>query len=64
MTFAYTRAGIPHRVWFEDAHAILERISIARRYGLAAGVWRLGEEDQALWSSAPVFGEASGSRAT
>jgi spore germination protein len=51
MTFAYTRAEVAHRVWFEDAHAILERISIARRYGLAAGVWRLGQEDQALWSS-------------
>jgi spore germination protein YaaH len=34
-----------------DARAILDRLLIARRYGLAAGVWRLGEEDQALWSS-------------
>ncbi len=50
MTFAYTRAGVPHRVWYMDARAILERIRIARRYGLLAGVWRLGEEDQALWS--------------
>jgi spore germination protein YaaH len=51
MTFAYTRAGVSHRVWYMDARAILERIRIARRFGLAAGVWRLGEEDQALWSS-------------
>ena len=51
MTFSYVRAGVPHRVWYMDAHAILERIRIAGRYGLAAGVWRLGEEDQALWSS-------------
>jgi spore germination protein YaaH len=51
MTFSYTLASVPHRVWYMDAHAILERIRIARRYGLAAGVWRLGEEDQALWSS-------------
>jgi spore germination protein YaaH len=51
MTFSYTLAGVPHRVWYMDARAILERIHIARRYGLAAGVWRLGEEDQALWSS-------------
>jgi spore germination protein YaaH len=51
MSFAYTRAGVPHRVWYLDARAILDRIRIARRYGLAAGVWRLGEEDQALWSS-------------
>jgi spore germination protein YaaH len=51
MTFAYTRAGVSHRVWYLDARAILDRIALARRYGLAAGVWRLGEEDQALWSS-------------
>jgi spore germination protein YaaH len=51
MTFAYTRAGVPHRVWYLDARAILDRLLIARRYGLAAGLWRLGEEDQALWSS-------------
>lgn len=54
MTFAYTRAGVSHRVWYEDAHAILERIAIARRRGLPAGVWRLGEEDQTLWSSPGV----------
>ena len=51
MTFSYTLAGVPHRVWYMDAPAILARIRIARRYGLVAGVWRLGEEDQALWSS-------------
>ncbi len=51
MTFAYTSVGVPHRVWYMDARAILDRLQIARRYGLAAGVWRLGEEDQALWSS-------------
>ena len=51
LTFAYTRTGEPHRVWYMDARAILDRLQIARRYGLAAGVWRLGEEDQALWSS-------------
>jgi spore germination protein YaaH len=51
LTFAYTRAGVSHRVWYLDAHAILDHVAIARRYGLAAGVWRLGEEDPALWSS-------------
>jgi spore germination protein len=51
LTFAYTRAGVAHRVWYLDAHAILDRLAVARRYGLAAGVWRLGEEDQAVWSS-------------
>jgi spore germination protein YaaH len=51
MTFAYTRAGVAHRVWYMDAKAIADRLRIARAYGLQAGVWRLGEEDQALWSS-------------
>ncbi|MFI5004376.1 MAG: glycosyl hydrolase family 18 protein [Solirubrobacterales bacterium] len=51
MTFGYTRAGVSHRVWYMDARAVIDRIAIARRYGLVAGVWRLGEEDQALWSS-------------
>ncbi len=50
MTFSYVLHGVAHRVWYMDAGAILARIAIAHRYGLAAGVWRLGEEDQALWS--------------
>jgi spore germination protein YaaH len=50
-TFTYARAGLTHRVWYMDAHAVLDRLRIARRYGLAAGVWRLGEEDQSLWPS-------------
>ncbi len=49
MTFAYTRGGVAHRVWYMDAAAIAQRIAIARRYGLGAGVWRLGEEDQGVW---------------
>ena len=51
MTFTYTRADVAHRVWYMDARAILQRLRIARRYRLAAGVWRLGEEDQELWSA-------------
>jgi spore germination protein YaaH len=59
VTFAYTRAGVGHRVWYLDAHAVADRLRIARDHGLAVGVWRLGGEDQALWSSAPVLeGEA------
>jgi spore germination protein YaaH len=50
MTYTYVRGGVSHRVWYMDARAILARIAIAHSYGLAAGVWRLGEEDQALWS--------------
>jgi spore germination protein YaaH len=59
VTFAYTRAGVEHRVWYLDAHAVADRLRIAREHGLAIGVWRLGGEDPALWSSTPVLeGEA------
>jgi spore germination protein YaaH len=54
MTFAYARAGVKHRVWYMDARAIADRLHIARAHGLAAGVWRLGGEDQELWSSPAV----------
>jgi spore germination protein len=51
LTFAYTRARVPHRIWYMDAQAILDCLRIARANGLQAGVWRLGEEDQSLWAS-------------
>lgn len=54
VTFAYQREGVPHRVWYLDARAILDRLKLARAHGLAVGVWRLGAEDQSLWSSAAV----------
>jgi len=54
MTFTYTRAGVTHRVWYMDTRAIADRLHIARAHGLLAGVWRLGGEDQGLWSSSPV----------
>jgi spore germination protein YaaH len=54
LTFAYTREGVPHRVWYLDARAILDRLKLGRAHGLAVGVWRLGTEDQSLWSSAVV----------
>lgn len=51
MTFSYSLVGITHRVWYMDARSISDRLRIARSYGLAAGVWRLGGEDQGIWSS-------------
>lgn len=59
MTFTYTRAGVRHRVWYMDAGAVADRLRIARAHRLAAGVWRLGGEDQGLWSS-PALGEGTG----
>jgi spore germination protein YaaH len=54
MTFAYSRAGVAHHVWYLDAHALSARLALARRFGLAAGVWRLGEEDQDVWKSPAI----------
>jgi spore germination protein YaaH len=51
LTFAYQRGGVVHRVWYLDSQAVLNRLKIARAAGLDVGVWRLGREDQALWSS-------------
>jgi spore germination protein YaaH len=59
MTFAYTRASVMHRVWYMDARAIEDRLRIARARGLGAGVWRLGGEDQGLWSSSSVINEGT-----
>jgi spore germination protein YaaH len=55
-TFEYDSEGVAHRVWYLDARAIADRLRIGRESGLAIGVWRLGSEDQALWSSSAVTG--------
>jgi len=55
LTFAYSDAeGIAHEVWSMNSQAVAALLRIARAHGLAAGVWRLGEEDQALWSSSQI----------
>lgn len=57
MTFAYTSStGATHRVWYMDARAVLDVLAIARAHGLGVGLWRLGEEDQSMWSSALLGG--------
>ncbi len=53
MTFTYTRAGVPHRVFYLDAPAIAARLRVGIAAGLQVGVWRLGSEDQSLWPSLP-----------
>ncbi len=47
-------AGVAHVVWSMDAAADAALLRIARAHGLGAGLWRLGEEDQGLWSSAAL----------
>ena len=57
MSFSYTTAaGVPHQVWYLDAHSVAQILRIGRADGLAVGLWRLGREDQRLWSSATVVG--------
>ncbi len=56
MTFSYTDAGVTHRVWYMDARSVLALLEIGRAHGLGVGVWRLGGEDQRLWSSSLLAG--------
>lgn len=53
MTFRYFSSGVRHTVYYLDAHAVTARLQVGRDAGLAVGVWRLGSEDQSLWSSLP-----------
>ncbi len=56
LTFAYMAAGVAHRVWYMDARTVLDLLRIGRAHGLAVGIWRLGGEDQRLWSSPLLSG--------
>lgn len=50
--FSYTdAAGVAHEVWYQDATSAALRIRVARERGLGVGFWRLGREDQAIWSN-------------
>jgi spore germination protein len=54
--FDYESDGVVHQVWYLDGQSIVDRLRVARAYGLAVGLWRLGDEDQGLWSSRTVAG--------
>jgi spore germination protein len=42
--------GASHEVWFENSASVQAKIDVASRYGLAGiALWRLGQEDQAIW---------------
>lgn len=56
MGFSYQRAGVAHQVWYLDAQAVVDRLRVARAYGLGAGLWRLGSEAQGIWGSHTVAG--------
>jgi spore germination protein YaaH len=52
LTFSYTTpGGISHEVWYMDAHSVAAAVRIARASGLEVGLWRLGSEDQRIWSA-------------
>ena len=56
LTFTYTDAeGVPHHVWSMDGAADAALLRIGHQHGLGAGLWRLGAEDQSLWSSAQIY---------
>ncbi|HWG08132.1 MAG TPA: glycosyl hydrolase family 18 protein [Solirubrobacteraceae bacterium] len=55
LTFDYTdAAGVAHQVWSMDAQSVASLLRIGRQHGLGTGLWRLGLEDQRLWSSSQV----------
>jgi spore germination protein YaaH len=43
-------AGVPHELWYSDHTAIGDRVALARERGLKVGFWRLGQEDERIWS--------------
>jgi spore germination protein YaaH len=43
-------AGVTHDVWYSDLKGIGDRLAIARNRGLNIGFWRLGQEDDRLWT--------------
>jgi spore germination protein YaaH len=49
-TFSYVDKGVSHEVWYPDAGTVARRVQLARDRGLGVGFWRLGREDQRLWS--------------
>jgi spore germination protein YaaH len=51
MRFDYVdEHGTPHQVWYADASTLATRMALAREAGMGTGFWRLGREDQRLWS--------------
>ncbi|MGH2979570.1 MAG: glycosyl hydrolase family 18 protein [Solirubrobacterales bacterium] len=54
-TFSYAdAAGVRHEVWYPDAATIARRVQLARERGLGIGFWRLGREDQRVWSDPQI----------
>ena len=50
-------AGTPREIWYSDATNVANRVKLARDRGLGIGFWRLGQEDERIWSN-PLVGGA------
>jgi spore germination protein len=42
--------GRTHDVWYSDGPAVGDRVELARARGLKVGFWRVGQEDERIWS--------------
>jgi spore germination protein YaaH len=42
--------GQTHDVWYSDGPAVGDRVELARARGLKVGFWRVGQEDERIWS--------------
>jgi spore germination protein YaaH len=55
LTFSYRAPDASmHVVWYMDYRAVDSILKIAREAGLGVGLWRLGLEDQRIWSAGVV----------
>jgi len=55
LTFGYRGPeGAEHVVWYMDSGAVDSVLRIAEEAGLSIGLWRLGLEDQRVWSAGVV----------
>lgn len=49
--FSYTKEGVDHTVYFENARSLAPKLEIVKKYGLdGIAIWRLGTEDPGIWS--------------
>lgn len=50
--FTYTKDGVKHEVWYENAESARLKFNLVNDYGLMGiGVWRLGFEDESFWDA-------------
>ncbi len=55
--FTYLDGSQLHEVWYENAGSIAAKLKVIAPYGFAGvGLWRLGQEDTAIW---PLLGQDS-----